>query len=54
VTRKDLSLDGRVALVTGAGQGLGRAESLALATAGARVVVNDYDVDAAHAVVEEI
>lgn len=49
-----LRLDGRVALVTGAGQGLGRAEALALAAAGARVVVNDYDADAAHAVVEEI
>jgi 3-oxoacyl-[acyl-carrier protein] reductase len=37
----DLSLDGRVAIVTGAGAGLGRAEALALARAGARVVVND-------------
>jgi NAD(P)-dependent dehydrogenase (short-subunit alcohol dehydrogenase family) len=47
-------LDGRTALVTGAGQGLGRAEALALAAAGARVVVNDYAQDAAEAVVEEI
>jgi NAD(P)-dependent dehydrogenase (short-subunit alcohol dehydrogenase family) len=54
VTSQDLSLDGRVALVTGAGQGLGRAEALALAAAGARVVVNDYDADAAQAVVAEI
>ena len=37
----DLSLDGRVAVVTGAGAGLGRAEALALADAGARVVLND-------------
>jgi NAD(P)-dependent dehydrogenase (short-subunit alcohol dehydrogenase family) len=37
----DLSLDGRVAVVTGAGAGLGRAEALALSAAGARVVVND-------------
>ncbi len=37
----DLSLDGRVAIVTGAGAGLGRAEALALADAGAAVVVND-------------
>jgi 3-oxoacyl-[acyl-carrier protein] reductase len=36
-----LSLDGRVAVVTGAGAGLGRAEALALADAGARVVLND-------------
>ena len=35
------SLDGRVAIVTGAGAGLGRAEALALADAGAAVVVND-------------
>ncbi|MBB6626109.1 3-oxoacyl-ACP reductase [Nocardioides sp. KIGAM211] len=36
-----LSLDGRVAVVTGAGAGLGRAEALALADAGASVVLND-------------
>ncbi len=35
------SLDGKVAIVTGAGAGLGRAEALALAGAGARVVLND-------------
>ena len=37
----DLSLDGRVAVVTGAGAGLGRAEAEALAQAGAHVVLND-------------
>lgn len=37
----ETSLDGRVAVVTGAGAGLGRAEALALARAGARVVLND-------------
>jgi NAD(P)-dependent dehydrogenase (short-subunit alcohol dehydrogenase family) len=41
VTDSSLSLDGRVAIVTGAGAGLGRAEALALADAGARVVLND-------------
>jgi NAD(P)-dependent dehydrogenase (short-subunit alcohol dehydrogenase family) len=49
-----VSLEGKAALVTGAGAGLGRAEALALAAAGAAVVVNDYDKDAAHAVVDEI
>jgi 3-oxoacyl-[acyl-carrier protein] reductase len=48
------SLQGKSAVVTGAGAGLGRAEALALAAAGAAVVVNDYDKDAAHGVVEEI
>ncbi len=48
-----LSLDGRVAIVTGAGAGLGRAEALALAGAGARVVLNDLP-GAADAVAEEI
>ncbi len=37
------TLDGKVALVTGAGSGIGRATALALAGAGARVVVVDID-----------
>jgi 3-oxoacyl-[acyl-carrier protein] reductase len=46
-------LEGAVAVVTGAGVGLGRSEALALGAAGAKVVVNDIG-DAAHAVAEEI
>ena len=47
-------LDGRVAIVTGAGRGIGRGEALELARAGARVVVNELDADAGQAVVDEI
>jgi NAD(P)-dependent dehydrogenase (short-subunit alcohol dehydrogenase family) len=47
-----ISLDGQVAIVTGAGRGLGRAHALALAERGARVVIND--LGNADAVVDEI
>lgn len=47
------SLEGKVAVVTGAGAGLGRAEALALAAAGAKVVVNDL-AGAGDDAVEEI
>jgi len=51
----DLSrLDGRVAIVTGAANGLGRAESLALARAGARLVLNDLPGGAIEAVASSI
>ncbi|HET7044957.1 MAG TPA: SDR family oxidoreductase [Gaiellaceae bacterium] len=57
------SLEGKVAIVTGAGRGIGREHALGLARAGARVVVNDLgatlggegaDLSPAEQVVEEI
>ncbi|EGD45272.1 oxidoreductase, short-chain dehydrogenase/reductase family [Nocardioidaceae bacterium Broad-1] len=40
-------LDGRIAIVTGAGRGIGRAHALELARHGAKVVVNDFGVSLA-------
>ena len=48
------TLDGKVAVVTGAGQGLGLAYARALARAGAAVVVNDANPDTAAAAAASI
>jgi 2-hydroxycyclohexanecarboxyl-CoA dehydrogenase len=49
-----LNLEGRVALITGAGQNLGRDIALQFAKHGASVVVNDYYLDRARAVAGDI
>ncbi|SMP13836.1 SDR family NAD(P)-dependent oxidoreductase [Shimia sagamensis] len=48
------TLKGRVALVTGAGSGIGRAGAMAMARHGAKVVVTDLDADKAAQVVEAL
>ncbi len=49
-----VNLDGCAALVTGAGEGIGRAIALALAASGAAVVVNDFNPDRADRIAAEI
>jgi 3-oxoacyl-[acyl-carrier protein] reductase len=49
-----MDLSGKVAVVTGSGRGLGRAYSEALGAAGASVVVNDVDADAAAETVQAV
>ena len=47
-------LDGKVAIVTGGAQGLGRADCEALAAEGARVLVTDINADAGEALVRAL
>ncbi|MBM3474291.1 MAG: 3-oxoacyl-[acyl-carrier-protein] reductase [Armatimonadetes bacterium] len=47
-------LEGRVAIVTGAGGGIGSAIARRLASSGAKIVVNDLDEPAAQAVAAEV
>ena len=50
----DMELDGKVALVTGAGSGLGLATAKVFAREGARVMVNDLDLETAEAAATEL
>lgn len=49
-----LGLDGRIAVVTGAGSGIGAAVARALSAAGARVAILDRDGDAAESLASEL
>src|SRR5436190_6365166 len=49
-----MKLDGKVALVSGSGRGIGRAVALKLASEGARVVVNDLETGPTNDVAEAI
>lgn len=49
-----IALEGKVAIVTGAGRSLGKAYAIALAAAGAAVVVNDVDAETAGQTVADI
>ena len=52
--REMMRLDGRVALITGAGSGIGEATARRFAREGAIVVVNDVDIELARPVVTEL
>jgi 3-oxoacyl-[acyl-carrier protein] reductase len=47
-------LEGKVAIITGSGRGIGRAVALKLASDGAKIVINDLDAAMAQSVAAEI
>ena len=47
-------LDGKVALITGSGRGIGRSIALKLASEGARIVINDLDLEPANETADAI
>ncbi len=49
-----MNLDNKIAIVTGAGQGIGKAIAIRLAEAGADVAILDLNIDAAKSVAQEI
>ena len=49
-----MQLDGKVAIVTGSGRGLGLAYACALAAAGAKVIVNDADLERLASVANQV
>jgi 3-oxoacyl-[acyl-carrier protein] reductase len=53
MTRDTLSLDGRVAMITGAARGMGREHALLMAERGADIIVNDLNADAAEETAED-
>ena len=53
MTRDTLSLDGRVAMITGAARSMGREHALLMAERGADIIVNDLNADAAEETAED-
>ena len=53
MTRKTLSLGGRIAMITGAARGMGREHALLMAERGADLILNDLDAEALNETAEE-
>ena len=54
LTKLSRSISGSVAIVTGAGRGIGRGVALRLAHEGAKIVIAEFNTDSAQAVADEI